>query len=958
MRLMTGPRTLALWLAVLCVGLMVTTRPSLGQELTASIIGTVTDESGLVLPGVTVVATSPALQIPSVLSVSDARGEYRLAPLPIGTYLVRWELPGFRSVEQIGVRLTVGFVATIPVSMSIGALEESITVSGESPVVDVTSAGSRTDFTREALEELPTTRNGMLSVLIQAPGVRPVATQLDVGGSQFATITSFNNFGRSGDQWTLNDGMLTLSGNGTAEGVYWDFSTYEEIGISTFANTAEMPGSGVMLNSIIKSGGNEFHGGGTFTFSGPALEGSNIGDALAAQGVTGGNALLKRFDGNVELGGRLVRDKLWFYVSTRRAENDVEIVGVFKEDGTPGNLPRVQQFFTSKVSYQVTPTNKFTFLFQDNAKDNIFSISALNAWESRLVQKLTGFMNKLQWQGTAGNTIAYSAHFGYYRYDSPLFPQTTSIGTLDLGSRERTGASSTGVDADQWRSHTHFELTAYQADLFAGNHEFKFGFDYTPAAHDWAYWDLADPPPSISSTPFGRNYSLTFRDGVPNQIGTINNPVHPISRADYTGAYVQDQWVAGRLSMSLGLRFDRNNGYVPAQSRPGGPFATQEDFPRVQFAIWNSFAPRLQFAYDLSGTGRTALKGGWARFNGLRFTNEIRGANQNDHITTVYSWNDLNGDLFWDPTQVGEVDLDPNGPDFVRSRGTGGAPRVPNPDELQPTIDELSVSLEHELLPGLSVRVSGVHTRENNLRRLVGVDRPPESYNIPVTGPDPGPDGTVGTTDDPGTMVTYFEFPESLRGADFERIMPVTVPDLTNQYSALEFSVQKRLTSNFQLRGTYGFTWIDQPLGGDLRPFTPNAEINAERNYTDWYAKLGGSYRFEALDLLTSANLTGVSGNPYGRTALFRGGNTISSIVLPTEAYDSRRRDAVFLLDLRLQKDLRLPSGHTVSVRADLYNALNTNAVTGLSIQSGRNFQRVTGIIPPRIMVFGVEYNF
>lgn len=932
--------------------LLATAGPLAAQP--SSIIGKVTDETGAVLAGVSVTATSPALQVPQVLSVTDQNGEYRLTPLPIGMYTVLYELAGFQTVERREVRLTVGFVASIDAVLSISTIAESVTVTGASPVVDVASVTPRTEFRRETLEELPTTRNGILSILTQAPGVRPSASTIDVGGSQFTTQPSYNNYGRTGDQWVTNDGVLTTSANGTPEGVYWDFSTFEEAAISTVGATAEMPASGVLLNSIVKSGGNAFHGGGTLMFTGPWAEGTNIDAGLAAVGVTSGNKLLERWDLNGDLGGRLTRDKLWFYLSARHAINDVEILDTFKPDGTPGNLLRVQQFATAKLSYQVAPSHKLIGYYQYNDKLNLLGcVGPLCGWESRAIHDQAGYTDKVEWQGVFGNSVTASAHYGYYRYDAPIYLQSgDQIGTLDLVTRRSTGAalaSSSAVDADQYRWQLHSAMTWYKPDLLYGNHEFKTGFDYTPGTHDWDFWDRR-----LTGS---YNYYLRFRNGVPFQIATWNLPVHAISKAVYTGAFVQDNWVLGRLTMSLGLRYDRNNGYVPESTRVAGDFAPAATFPKVQFAIWNSFAPRVHFAYDLTGNGRTAIKGGWGRFNKMRFTNEIRNANGNDRIETTYTWRDLNGDKNWNPSQAGEVNLDPNGPDFVDSVTSVGTPREPNPDELQPTVDEFSLNLEHELVANLSMRVTGVYTRENNLRRLQGIFRPYDSYSIPVTNSDPGPDGIRGTADDPGTQVTYYEYPAELRGRQFEALTPVTDPNLTNNYKAFEVTVHKRSSNNWQFMGTFGSSWTDQPLGTDLTPLTPNAEIFAARNVRNWYGKLGGSYRFTRLGLLTSANLTSVNGEPFARTVNFTGGRTITSITLPVEAYGTRSQPAIYLLDVRFQKELRL-GGHKVAARADLFNVLNANPVRTSSAQSGSSFLRPTAILPARIAVFGVTYEF
>jgi hypothetical protein len=931
---------------------LATSRPLAGQSAAASIIGQVTDESGAALAGATVTATSPALQVPQVIAVADSRGEYRLTPLPIGTYTIRYEIQGFQAVERAEVRLAIGFVAKIDVALKIATFEQSVVVSGQSPVVDVTSATPRTQFLRETLEELPTTRNGILSVLIVSPGVRPNANTIDVGGSQFTVQPSYNNFGRTGDQWVTNDGVLTTSANGTPEGVYWDFASFEEVAISTVGGGAEMPASGVSLNSIVKSGGNAFHGGGSYMKTGPWAQSSNIDSKLAIRGVTGGNKLLQRYDVAGDLGGRIVRDKLWFYGSVRRAVDDVQVIGLLKPDGTPGDLPKIQGFWTAKVSYQLAPSQKIIGFHQWNKKWTYIGLNRLVAWDSKTVQDQIGRTDKIEWQGVFGKALTVSAHYGYYIYDAPIDGQHTGqVATFDVATLRWAGDSevvsagataSTPLIADQYRHQAHAAMSYYTSNLFRGNHLFKAGFDYTPGTFDWNY---------LSRGASG-DYYLRLRNGEPFQIATLNTPVHTFNKSVYTGAYVQDDWVLGRLTLSLGLRYDRNNGYVPQESRVAGPFAQAATFPQVQFAIWNAVAPRVHFAYDLMGNGKTAIKGGWGHFNKMRFTTEVSPANNAIAIHTFYTWHDLNGNKAYDP---GEVNLDPNGPDFVSRNG--GATRVPNPAEQEPKVDEFSLNLEHELFSNFAVRVTGVYSRESNLRRLVGVGRPYSSYSIPVTNPDPGPDGRLGTADDPGTLMTYYEYPVTLRGAAFETVTPVTDPNLINTYKAFEISASKRSSNNWQMMATFGSTWKNLPLGGDLVPLTRNAEIFAARNTRDWYGKVGGSYRFMRPGLLTSANLTAVNGEPYARTVLFTGGKTITSIVLPVEPIGTRHYPNAYLLDLRVEKALQLGS-HKLSARADLFNALNTNPVISQTVQSGASFENPTAIMPARIAVLGVTYTF
>src|SRR5437762_10217596 len=212
----------------------------------AGIIGTVTDESGGVLPGVTVTVKSPALQVPSMSDVTDTKGEFRISPLPIGTYTVEYGLQGFSGVKREGIRLTVGFTAKVDVQMQVGSLEETITVSGQSPVVDTQSTAATTQFTRETIELIPTSRNGIVTLLAQAPGVR---TLRDVGGSSLNQVPTYRVFGQAGEAYSTLEGVQTSSlqaNSGQAN--YWDYTTIEEAAVRTIGNSAEVPSRGVNLN--------------------------------------------------------------------------------------------------------------------------------------------------------------------------------------------------------------------------------------------------------------------------------------------------------------------------------------------------------------------------------------------------------------------------------------------------------------------------------------------------------------------------------------------------------------------------------------------------------------------------------------------------------------------------------------------------------------------------------------
>jgi hypothetical protein len=449
---------------------------------------------------------------------------------------------------------------------------------------------------------------------------------------------------------------------------------------------------------------------------------------------------------------------------------------------------------------------------------------------------------------------------------------------------------------------------------------------------------------------------------------------------------VRDSWtLARRLTLNLGMRFDSQQAFFPEQCRdastpPSDVVFPAECFSRVELNTWNSLVPRLHAAYDVTGDGKTVIKGGWGRYTHLRALEpDVLRVAGNAIANAVFRWHDLNGNLAYDP---GEVNLDRNGPDFVEtvgrfSQGTGLPSPPPNTvvndDELQPRYDEFSVSLERELIPNVAVRGTGVYSRTTNVIRLQNNLRPYEAYNIPVTNPDPGPDGRVGTGDDPGTAVTYYEFSPDLAGRRYEQFMPVNDPNVDQSYKGVELAVTKRLADRWQLMGAYTATKMNIPAYKELAMgsfvsgsfssahqaanLTPNDEINRDVEAWEWNAKLMGSYLFP-YDIQVSANYEHRSGDIFARQVRFTGGTTIPSIVLNVEPIGTRRTPNLNLVTFRAEKTFPMFNTHRLAVRVNVYNALNASTVTVLEPRSGSDFLRPRAILPPRIAEISASYAF
>jgi hypothetical protein len=945
--------------AALAASLLVPSLADAAQAGTspASITGQVKDGSGGVLPGVTVTASSPALQAPPMTAVTDAQGEYRLSPLPIGVYAIEYALTDFQTIRVSNIQLTVGFEARVDQTMKLGHVSEAVTVVAASPLVDTRASAVSTALTAQALSLIPSAKVNVSSLLALVPGVR---SNLDVGG---ATVNDANVFiynGQNGSIWTLLEGVLSGRQAGSGTGVKYDPSILEGMRIQTVGNSAEMPKRGMMLDLLVKSGGNDTHGILDATQTVDGLQSRNVDDVLRAQGISGAPKLNYRWDRAGQLGGRIVRDRLWYFGSYRRIGGSTNVLNVFNADGSPFERWSRTTYQAYKLTAQLNRTNRLIAFYHDVRSDEqgangLAPPTQFNPPQSALEQHNAYAVAKVEWQATVGNAFVSSLQSGVYtaRSWADGFDPGVSA-SIDQTTLMQDGM--TVYDTLEQRArivHNRGVATLFKPSL-AGSHEFKIGFDNTIEAVNLALGDR----------PREGNYQLIYNRGVPAQINVFNMPVESLTNGFFFGGYIQDSWTIGkRLTLNLGVRASHDAASVPAQCQQPGQFRQAyppQCFDEIRPNSWHEVSPRLHFAYDVKGDGKLALKGGWGRFAHRREVQsyEVTLLNQNGNKTSTYLWRDLNGNRNYDP---GEVNLDPNGPDFVSTAGFGGPQGgLVNRGELQPYEDESFASSEWEVAPNLALRISGVYAKNHNVPRLLSPQLPYGAHTIPITSNDPGPDGTLGTADDTGQSMTYYEFPVTLRGARFAATQLVNNDSRNDTvYRTIEFGGTRRLANNWQLSGSYAYTAQRVPFGDAVSsplPLNPNAEINVANNAPMWIGKLSGSYLFPR-GLLGSFNYEARSGDPLARQVLFRGGTTIPTIVLNVDPIGSIRLPSIKLLDLRAGKQFRIRGGR-LEVHADLYNATNINTATSVNVRSGSTFLTTTAIILPRVLVFGGRFAF
>jgi hypothetical protein len=917
------------------------------QSTIASIVGVVTDSSGAVLPGVTVTAASPALQVSQLVAVTNERGEFRISPLPVGTYTVTYELPGFQTVRHEGVRIAVGFVATMDQAMSLGTVAETITVSGASPVVDVTNPATSVDLSSEGLEVLPTTRDGLKAFMAQVPGMR---TNLDVGASSMTDTIVIRAYGQQGAPWQMLEGiMFASSGGNGVQGAHVDFNAIESTRLQTVGSSAEMPRRGPFIDSVSKSGGNDFHGELVAYGSSDKLEAGNVNDKLTALGVRNVPKLHGMWDYSGAVGGRIVRNKLWFFVSGRTEGYDREILNAFREDGSPILIQTDQAFHAEKVQWQASAQNKVTLFYHGALDIQRRGASQFRPVESMEIHRGPVSMYKGEWQHVRGSSMVAQLQYGnWYKhafyYSLPIYEGTgtAKVSTIDTVTTFVTGTHlSDNRIEDYFRNHAKGSISLFGSNFLRGTHNLKTGFDYLFGGY-----------PHKQGNKGGGNYQLRFMNGTPFEIETYNYPVRPANENHYLGVYAQDSWsYSRRLTLSLGVRYAYDNAYAPPQCNVPSQFGAAQCWDRIQMRVWHSWVPRVHAAFDLFGDGRSVIKGGYGRFVNLREVNpEVVAANRNNRTTSTWIWHDNNNNRLYEP---GEVDLNPNGSDFRGIAGVTDA--VPNPKEPQPKSDEWSLTFEREIVRNWSVRGTAVYARNFNLRRLAEIYRPYELYNIPITNPDPGFDGRTGTSDDPGTFITYYDYPASLTGRQFAGTMLVAWPG-EQTYKTIEVAATRRMSNRWQSNASFSFTRTNSPFD-DRQALNPNSEINTANRYWEYTGKISGGYVLP-FDVIASANFERRQGLPQARQHQFTGGNAIRSIVLNVEPIGSIRLPNTNLVDFRFAKRLHLHGSHTLEGRFDFFNVFNANFVTGRQLRSGSTYLVPSSIILPRILQMGVTYNF
>ena len=964
-----------------------------------SIAGVVKDASGAVLPGVTVEASSPALIEQTRSVVTDGTGQYKIVDLRPGTYTVTFALPGFNTVKREGLELSGAFTATVNADLRVGAVEETITVSGETPIVDVQSTTRQQVLDHGVIDAVPTGRLVQnLGVLL--PGVsvsggltlNGVGTQ-DVGGSSGNAVSQLASHGGRGlDQRTTMNGLSLMLSAGVNNTPYVpNMGSTQEVTIDTSGVSAEAAEGGVRVNVIPKEGGNTFRGLIFASFANESMQSSNFTDDLKARGFTTPNALKKVADLNPAFGGPILQNKLWFYASHRLQIAQNWVGGMFFD--TTYNDPNVwtlNQDAAHRVSndgmwnegnvrltWQATQRNKFGFSF---AKEHMCTCpSAIRATTSPGFDNHWGWPHHLlttEWTSPVTSRLLLEAGMFHQYHRWGWFPYAGTnpdvIGVLEQSSQINYKLRPAGF-ADRWQHDLRYRAAA---SYITGAHAFKVGFNNGDGDID-----------ALLFLNGRQNLYYRFNNGVPNLITVYATPYHDGWNLDHDlGVYAQDRWTITHLTLTGGVRFDSfkssfpEEAYGPIQFAPGRNFT----LPRTPNSNWKDITPRMGAAYDLFGNGKTAVKISLNKYligsDGPAFTYGTQAPYNRVVHSTTRTWSDGNRNFVPDcdlTSAAANAECGPlNDPNFGKANpSTTYDPKATTGWGSRPFDWEFATSVQQQVLPRVSVdagyfrRIFGNFSATDNRAQNLFA----QTTALTVPSDSRLPDGGGDALPNPIYNVDPSQFGRTDNLVNLTRNLGL---DQYQHWNGVEVNVTARVRNGLSLQGgtSTGRTSSDtcevRAALPETAPTNPYCHVD---NPFLTQVKGLASYVIPKIDVSVStafqsipgANLNANYTVPGAQLAAAFGRPPTGVTTINLVAPGTLQGDRINQIDLRAGKIVRF-KGFRTQFSVDLYNALNANPtqtyqqtfIIPAPSTGSSSWLAPQGILPARFAKFTAQFDF
>ena len=926
----------------LAAALPITASAQLNQ--TGSLMGTVSDNQKQPLPGVAVTIKSSAIIVPQMDTITGTQGQYRFLALPPGLYEISFSLSGFNTFLRKEIRVGVGQTTTIDAALEQKSLAESVTVVGKSPTVDLQSTAKSTNMDRQFLTSVPAARN-LDAYFNMAPGV--VAEENNSNG----LMSSANGGGVRDNAFNLDGVNMTDPGVGTQQ-YQFGMDIIEEISVVSGGMPAEFGDAmGAAVNIVTRSGGNKLSGSLSVYYNNKSLQSTNTAGTPLAGGQSGYQYVVEP---GITLGGPVIKDKLWFFTNLSMNAKSRLVAGFpfDKPTETPVKETRYYPYF--KLTFQPDQNDRFflSYNYSDYIQDNAGAGVTVNE-DSTIKWTAPTHIFNAQWMKTFSSSFFADFKIGYVYSGQNLNNKTGNPAIVDMLTNRISGGYGINDIYTSQRFQTNINGT-YFVDNFGGSHEFKAGFEL----------QMIDTTRNFQPTPDPRN-------GMAEVFTMFGTPIYGLVAAHWNSeeagkslhGYIQDSWKpSNRLTLNLGLRLTYQDGTIPAQNQSEGP-QTLLGIPynRSVTSAFTAFsrtalAPRLGLIYDLTGDGKTLLKGSYSRYIQSNLLQYFTSANPNGLLYTVQL-------LFPNWMPIPGAYILANIPSAAKVGWNGAGLKAPY-------TDEFSVSLEREILANWSVSARYIHKADRNL--IEDVDANQLDMNALMNnGQLIWTNWTAIPYNDPydGKQKTFY----SQNAIVAKNIYLVNPPGAKRDYDGLELTLTKHYSQGWSLmtsyvwqdsKGLIGTDWFAS-WGGSSLYNDPNTQENAygtipltRRNQFKLQAMVNGPWGINV-----SGYFRYYSGQHYTRQIY----NTDAGVpvsqgqaIINAEAMGSSELPAQAILDLRLEKAFHL-GGATMAIFADGFNMLNGNKATIVQTRSDSAllvFGQMMAIQDPRAVRLGFKFEF
>jgi hypothetical protein len=944
------------------------------QRLTGSITGMVIDSDGNPLPGCTVTLTGPALQGQIIFVTSEA-GTFRFPSVPPGSdFTCTLEMPGFKTIVRPGLKVNVGKATNISVTMELSSLQEEVTVVAFSPTVDVKASKTAVNYSKSFIYNMPIARD-LYDVLNSIPG--SVSEGVSYRRTSFISGGTVRGNQYSVDGVTINDPVVMYPMTNI------NIDVYEEVEMGLSGHPAEVGlADAGFVNIVTKSGGNDFHGGGTVEFYNEDMQKSLLSqEDLEAVGLTEPTGWNAWKDFSLHLGGPIIKDKIWFFTNARYFNWERDFSHVVWDD----TIAAGERVYTlDKAPHrEYNAFAKLTFQLASNVRW-MTSYNLANITEDFYTNRIHNYRDvtaTVKWDGEMGHTISSQLNwvlsqnayldlrFGYIRRWFPIpysdhalpdEPQNRDIYYNIYRNNPRYQET-----YKRQRINPSVTVNLFKDDFLGGNHEIKIGVEYERTSSSWDWWrenpyyfyyydgDIYSYP---NDENLNRGRFYTYICGGEEGSSITKNQMQR------WGGFIQDSFtIKNRLTLNLGLRFDTSQGGIPEQyhaasADPYGilPIIAGDESPYSEFTLegmdvlrWTHFSPRIGFSYDVFGDGKTSIKGSWSRYNEYLMIQYFSMANPFNPTSGSWYWVDNNWDGVPDPDDSYTLRYMPTDPFTFELEDEI------NTDSTAPYTDEFTIGIENELARDFSVSINFIYKHKKNLFEDVndyglGKEeawkgyRPDSPYWERFEFLDPGDDGEFNTDDD----ITSFCYAELADAPDIHYFFTNVVGSY-RKYTAMQFIFNKRMSSNWQLLGSVVWSKVWGNIGGRYNWSTggsPGFDTPNDWVYSD------GRLDFDRPIIIKLQStvvlpyefiLSGYFNHSSGPLYLFQTLTSLKRTVdiyipdenkykypgdpyanVPTEENGLRRGAPITTFDLRVEKRFRFGDAFSIGAYLDILNLL------------------------------------